>query len=379
LKRLPLKVPMPLCVRCVLFGLLLFARSPLSFSQVAAATAAFPDAPSAVLQAAQAVEGAAVRGVVRDTQGTPLAEARVELLDVGMDGTRTAVTGDDGAYVFEHVAAGEYRISATIEGFVTYTSEPFAVKAGEPLELPPTALRISTSTTVDVHATSAQIAEEEVKQQEKQRVLGIFQNFYTSYIWNAQPMPAKLKYKLALRSIFDPVNFASIGISAGIQQARGTYPSYGDGIGGYGTRYAADFGGLLTGRLIGSAILPALFHQDPRYFYRGSGDKVRARFGHALLSTVVARGDNGKLQPAYARLLGSLASGAISNTYHPDNERGVGLTFSTFAIQLGERAGNNLVREFVLKRFVHGVPKYANGKVPQGTPSTSPSTAGTTP
>jgi hypothetical protein len=347
--------------RCALFGMLTFSLPQLGFGQVAVAAVAFPDAPSAGVGAQQAVAGTFVRGVVRDTQGTPLADAHVALIHVGVDGEKNVETGKDGSYEFADVAPGEYRVSVTLDGFVVHISEPFAVKAGERSELPPVALRVSSNTTVDVHATSEQIAEEEVKEQEKQRVLGVFPNFYTSYIWNAKPMPARLKYKLAFRSVFDPVNFIAIGAAAGVQQARNTYPEWGQGAAGYGTRFAAQFGTTLTNRMIGSAILPSLFHQDPRYFYQGSGS-FGSRFGHAISSTVVTRGDNGKLQPAYALLLGSLAASAITSAYHPDGERSASDTFQTFGVQIGGHAASNLIREFVLKPLVHSIPNYANGK-----------------
>ena len=47
---------------------------------------------------------------------------------------------------------------------------------------------------------SGEIATEQVKIQEKQRVFGILPNFYVSYEPNAEPLTTGLKFKLALRT-----------------------------------------------------------------------------------------------------------------------------------------------------------------------------------
>ncbi len=91
-------------------------------------------------------------------------------------------------------------------------------------------------------------------------------------------------------------------------------------------RYGADFGDLFIGRMIGAAVLPSILHQDPRYFYQGTGS-IRSRAWHALSAAFVCRGDNGRSQFNYSHILGNLAAGGISNLYRPDANRGVGLVF----------------------------------------------------
>ena len=169
--------------------------------------------------------------------------------------------------------------------------------------------------------SSAQIAEAQVSGQEKQRVLGIFPNFYTSYIWKADPMPNRLKYRLAVRAITDPFTLLIVAGTAGAEQYNGTYPGYGPGVAGYGKRFGAAYGDALA-RIIGSAILPSVLHQDPRYFYQGSGS-ISSRSIHAVGSTFITRGDNGKPQINFSHLMGSLAAGAIANAYHPASSRGL--------------------------------------------------------
>ncbi len=143
-----------------------------------------------------------------------------------------------------------------------------------------------------------------------------FPNFYTSFLWNAAPLKPKQKFRLAIRSATDPVTFFTTGFLAGIQQARDTYPVYGQGAEGYAKRYGADYTDLFVGRMLGGAVFPSLFRQDPRYFYQGTGT-ITSRAWHALSSAFICRGDNGRRQFNYSHILGNLHP-EISNLYRPE-------------------------------------------------------------
>ncbi len=113
---------------------------------------------------------------------------------------------------------------------------------------------------------------------------------------------------------------------------------------------------MATSTLIGSAILPSLLKQDPRYFYKGTGSK-RSRLLYAIANSVICKGDNGHWQANYSGILGGLASGGISNLYYPAKDRDAGLTFQNFAIGLGATAAANILQEFVIRRFTSNAPK----------------------
>ena len=102
--------------------------------------------------------------------------------------------------------------------------------------------------------------------------------------------------------------------------------------------------------MIGGAILPSLLHQDPRYYYQGTGT-VKSRMLHALSNPFICRGDNGRLQPNFSSIGGDLASSAISNLYYPEADRGVGPTFQNLLVLTAERAGSSLFQEFVLRKL----------------------------
>jgi hypothetical protein len=339
-----------------------------AFSQAFSSSNELPDAPTpaaqsmAVVQAPTEARGnAQVTGTVADTQGVPIPGATVALSAPGKFGGRTTTADSDGSFTFTGLAPAEYRLIVSSPGLDTYTSAPFAVKAGEAVTAPAIALKVSTTTSINVVADPEQIAVAQIHEQEKQRVLGVFQNFYTSYIWDAAPMPANQKFKLAARSLIDPPQFLIVAGIAGAEHYNGTFPGYGPGIEGYGKRYGAAMADATTSRLVGQAILPVLLHQDPRYFYQGSGG-VGSRALHSVASVFVTRGDNGKRQINYSHLLGSLAAGAVSNLYHPETSRGVDNTFKTFGISVGGNIAGNFFREFVLRGLVPSVPGFANGK-----------------
>ena len=253
-----------------------------------------------------------------------------------------------------------FRVAAT--GLESYSSPDIVLQPDEKLMLPKVRLGpAATTTNVQVVVTQKDLATEQVKAQEQQRALGIFPNFYSTYIWNAAPMSSGQKYQLALRSVVDPFTFVGTGIFAGAEQWQNTFKGYGQGAQGYAKRYGAAYTDEALSRMIGSAILPSLLHQDPRYFYRGSGSKT-TRAVYAISAAVLCRGDNGRMQPNYSYIAGAFISGGISNLYHPAGDRGVGLTVGNGFLNVGAHALDNLVREFVLRNLTPKVPNYAQGK-----------------
>jgi len=202
-----------------------------------------------------------------------------------------------------------------------------------------------------------EVAEDEIKVQEKQRVLGVVPNFYVTYIPDAAPLTSKQKFELAWKTTIDPMTFILTGAIAGVQQADNNFSGYGQGAQGYGKRYGAVYADTVTSTFIGGALLPSLFKQDPRYFYKGTGT-VRSRALYAIANAVICKGDNKKWQPNYSGILGSLAAGGISNLYYPDSDKtGAALTFENTLIGIGTTAAANLLQEFVIKKLTPNAPK----------------------
>jgi hypothetical protein len=212
-------------------------------------------------------------------------------------------------------------------------------------------LQIATlNTTVTVTYNPVEIATEQIKIEETQRVLGIIPNFYISYEGdNAAPLTTKMKFKLALKVSYDPVTVGAVALMAGIRQATDS-PDYPQGAKGYAQRFGAIAADGFTDIMIGGAILPSLLHEDPRYFYKGTGT-TKSRLKHAISSPFVSKRDDGSWGPNYSSLGGDLASSAIANLYYPKSNRGAGLVFSSFAIGTAERMAAGVAQEFLLSKF----------------------------
>ncbi len=293
---------------------------------------------------------AQITGTIIDVNRDAVPAATVVLAGAGLKDPRTAVSTDNGFFAFGDLDAGTYNITIRAEGFAVWTSPAIDVAPGQYVILPSSELTIAEAlTTVSVAYSPIEVATEEVRIEEQQRVFGIIPNFYVVYDHEATPLTTKLKYRLALRTSFDPATIVGAGALAAMNQA-GNTPNYRQGWVGYAERYGAAAGDGLSDIMIGGAILPSLLHQDPRYFYQGAGsDKSRAL--HALSAPFVCRGDNGKREPNYSSLGGDLASASLSNAYYPPSNRGAGLVFENVALTTGERMVSALVQEFVLGKF----------------------------
>jgi hypothetical protein len=218
------------------------------------------------------------------------------------------------------------------------------------------------STEVYVGLTQVEVAEEQIKIEEKQRVLGIVPNFYVTYIPDAVPLTAREKFKLAWRTVIDPFTVVVVSGAAGVEQAQNHFAGYGQGAQGYAKRFGAGYGDTIVGTFIGGAILPSVLKQDPRYFYKGTGSKA-FRFGYAIANAFICKGDNRRWQPNYSNILGSLAAGGISNLYYPRQDRdGAGLTVENAAIGIGATAIGNVFQEFVARRLTRKVPNQSSAK-----------------
>ena len=174
--------------------------------------------------------------------------------------------------------------------------------------------------------TQQEKAEQQLRQQEKQRIAGVVPNFNVSYDSDAAPLSRKQKLHLAFRTATDPVSFVVAAFDAGLSQAEDDFTGYGQGAQGYAKRFGASYADNFDGTMLGNAIFPILLKQDPRYFRRGEGS-FTSRFLYSISTTVWCKNDNGSHGPNYSNILGNLAAGGISNLYYPASDRGAGLTF----------------------------------------------------
>ena len=210
-----------------------------------------------------------------------------------------------------------------------------------------------------------QAAEAQLQGELHQRMAGVVPNFNAVLGGTALPLSKGQKMRAAFRSAIDPYQFGLAFITSGYGQATdshssidqsGNHHGYPQGWAGFGCRYGANYVDQFNGTIIGNGILPALLHQDARYYRMGEGHPFKQRFFYSLATTVVARSDSGKRQPNYSNVVGNLISGGISNIYYPKAERGFGLTVEQGMEVTAEGSFGALLIEFYpdIRRHIHG-------------------------
>lgn len=327
--------------------------APAQSQQTPAITPSNPTTPQAATSPDSKAKFGIIRGTIVDKDGALVANAKIVLEPAGAAFIES-LSDNGGNFNFTGVPPGPFKLSFTASGFATQTSSG-VLQAGEDHVVPPIQLVVATTVEVEVHETQVEVAEEQIHVEEKQRLFGVVPNFYVTYIPNAAPLDTRQKFQLGWKSLIDPVTFGLAGFFAGIEQANNTYSGYGQGAQGYGKRLGATYADFVTGTIIGSAILPALLKQDPRYFYKGTGSR-KSRFFYAVANAVICKGDNGRWQPNYSNMLGTLAAGGISNAYYPASSRGVGLTFENALIGIAGSAGASVFQEFFSRRLTPHAP-----------------------
>lgn len=309
---------------------------------------ASPAAPQSA--SADQPSSGAISGVVTDETGTAIAGATVTWSQDGASAGMTAATTADGRFAFPSVPSGPFRVTVSSPGFATQTVSG-VLSPGATSPLGPIRLRLAfDAISINVEPTAV-IAARQIKQEEQQRVLGVLPNYFVVYDHDAVPLTAAQKFQLFGKAILDPADFAFTGIVAGVQQFRRDYSGFGLEESSYAKRYAAFYASIFTRSALDSAVLPSLFKQDPRYFYKGTGSTA-SRIGYAIGTAVVRKGDDGHWQPNYSNILGGLAAGALTNLYYPaQDRRGMRLTLENSGIALATSAAAHLAQEFLFQKI----------------------------
>ena len=295
-----------------------------------------------------------VAGTVVDPTGALIPGAHLKLTAADQS-TQETTSDASGQFYFLNVPAGNFQLNVSATNFNTEIVAG-TVRPGEHYLTGQISLALATTTTsVTVTQTQEEIAQEQVKLEEHQRVLGFIPNFYVSYIPDAAPLTPKQKFGLAWKSSSDPITIVLVGALAGAQQATNEFKGYGQGAQGYAKRFGASYADVFDGTFLGAAVFPTLLHQDPRYFYKGTGS-FRSRLLYALANAFICKGDDKKWQPNYSNILGNIAAGGIANAYYPPSNRGAGLTFETAGVRIGETALAGIFQEFIVRKLTPNLP-----------------------
>jgi hypothetical protein len=167
-------------------------------------------------------------------------------------------------------------------------------------------------------------------------------------------LSAKTKFKLSLKTMTDPVTVSFIGAVALMGQAHDTDPSYGQGMEGYGKRYATSYANTAIGTVMTTSVFPTVLRQDPRYFQLGTGTKLH-RTLYSVSRIFVTRSDKGELQFNYSEVVGNAVAAGISNTYVPQSQRTLGNTATVWGTDIVLNTICNVAKEFWpdIRRSLH--------------------------
>jgi len=295
-----------------------------------------------------------INGTVTDIQDEVIPGATVVLEGKDPDGRKQTTANDSGFFEFTNVKPGAgYHLAIKAKGLADWVSPAIELAPGQVEIISDIKMELEAGAqSVVVTSSPVEIATEEVKMAEEQRVFGIVPNFYVVYDSSAPPLTAKLKFQLALRTSVDPITIAGIFFMAGVNQGV-RIPDYREGAEGYGQRVGAVAADGFSDLFFGGAVLPSLLHQDPRYFYQGTGS-TGSRVRHALAAPFVCRGDNGHTEPNFSTVGGDVISAGLSNLYYPQADRTLMVFGENVGITTIERMASTVTQEFVLRHFTSG-------------------------
>lgn len=182
---------------------------------------------------------------------------------------------------------------------------------------------------------------------EDKRLLGVLPNYRTvpSRDRSIPPLTAKQKFTIATKDSFDPPGYGLAAFYAGLNQWTDQYHSWGQGVKGFAKRYAGGFADQAISNYLTEGALPALLHEDPRYFRSHTGSAWR-RAGYAATRVLVIRTDSGKDTFNFSEILGTAGAVGISNLYYPADDRSFKQNAGKFVFQVGTDAGFNVFKEF---------------------------------
>ena len=195
---------------------------------------------------------------------------------------------------------------------------------------------------------------EQKKDEVDHRILGVLPNYRTSNpLAVYEPLTTQQKFAIAIKDSFDWPNYLVSGAFAGLYQLENQNPSFGQGVKGYAHRYWTSYVDQSMGNLMTEAVMPALLHEDPRYFRKVTGS-VWSRTGYALTRVLVTRTDRGGSRFNFSEVAGNGVMAALGNAYYPDN-RGFRDTTQRLGVQIATDALSNVLKEFWpdIKRRLH--------------------------
>jgi len=160
-----------------------------------------------------------------------------------------------------------------------------------------------------------------------------------------RPMTQPERNRLYFKTMVNPLSFAKVGFSAGIDQANDKPMEWEQGASGYGKRFANILGQYSIQRTVTYG-LGSVLHEDNRYFNSGE-QGFWPRTGYALSSGILARHDDGSLHFSISQVGGVAAGAFLARTWLPPSQSSAGDGAVSFGITMATNIGFSVVKEFL--------------------------------
>lgn len=196
-------------------------------------------------------------------------------------------------------------------------------------------------------APAVQPTQPPVQAPEDKRVFGVLPNNRTTEASIPfAAITAQQKLTIAFKDSFDWPVYPTAGLFAALYQLENQNPSFGQGMEGYARRLVTAYADQLSGNMLTEGFIPALTHEDPRYFRLGAGTRsTKGRAWYAVSRIFVTKTDSGHTTFNLAEWGGNAAAVALSNAYYPDT-RNVNDNVQKLMIQCATDAFSNVLKEF---------------------------------
>jgi hypothetical protein len=216
-----------------------------------------------------------------------------------------------------------------------------------PTDAAPTPLPDKPTAVTPDQAPDAQNKKDDSQAQQTKRMLWVIPNFgAVNSNTELPPLSTREKFVLAAQdSVVDYSSYTWAGILAGQAMLLNSDPELGRGIKGYGRYYWRTFTDGVSGTFFTEAIVPAITHEDPRYYTLGQGGFFR-RTAYAISRAFVTKTDSGGTTFNWSEVAGNGLEAGLSNPYYPPQERGLNQTALNWGTQMESAVLNHVFQEF---------------------------------
>lgn len=241
--------------------------------------------------------------------------------------------------------------------FVLFAAPLLLASAATAQQQTPPAQQSSSTSQQNPQTTNPQIAKENQARKKKQseveketgtvndRLFEAMPNYVVEDAMKLPPLTKRQKFSLATASVTDYFTVPFVGALAAIDQASDSPKSWGQGWGAYGKRFGEEYGDNDIGSYMTIAIFPSMLREDPRYYTMKKGPFGRRVF-YSFSRLFVTFNDSGNTTFNYSEIFGNATATAISNIYHPPEDRTVSRNLGTWGMLIMWDGAANELKEF---------------------------------